>query len=49
MAAIDFAHLRKVHSWAIDAPGYPLTHDFPQEEYQERIHRARTLMATCCS
>ncbi len=39
--ALDFPHLAQAHLAAVDAPGFPLTPDFPQEEYLLRVARAR--------
>ena len=44
MAGFDFAAMAAVHAHWIDAPGYPLQHDFPREEYELRIARARRLL-----
>ena len=41
---IDHARLARLHEHWIDLPGYPLEPDFPREEYELRIARARTRM-----
>jgi Xaa-Pro aminopeptidase len=41
---VDYRELAHAYDEWIDAPGYPLAHDFPYEEYLTRIGRARTLM-----
>jgi Xaa-Pro dipeptidase len=43
---IDHARLARLHERWIDLPGYPLEPDFPREEYELRIGRARVRMRT---
>ncbi len=41
----DYATLARLHEHWTDFPGYPLEPDFPREEYDVRVRRARDLMA----
>ena len=43
--AMDHAARAHHHDHWIDYPGYPLERDFPEEEYDLRVGRARRLMA----
>jgi Xaa-Pro aminopeptidase len=40
----DYQSLAHMHDHWLNAPGYPLARDFPREEYELRLRRARTLM-----
>jgi Xaa-Pro dipeptidase len=42
---IDYQRLSHLYDEWIDYPGYPLEHDFPKEEYELRLARARARMA----
>ena len=42
---MDFATRAHAHDRWIDYPGYPLERDFPKEEYELRVARARALLA----
>ena len=45
MAHVQYEdHLHDHDRW-LTLPGYPLEPDFPEEEYQLRINRARQLMS----
>ena len=41
---MDYRALAHLYDGWIDAPGYPLTHDFPEAEYAARLARSRARM-----
>ena len=45
MLNLDYQTLAHLHDHWLEFPSYPLARDFPREEYDLRLQRARTLMA----